>query len=154
MKATSVSHRQLSDAPELQEVLTRYIDSRDGYQQAAELVDHRALAEELRTISRRRSVIIETIKDAIAEQGQKVDQEGSTEAKDRRWNLEFQSGVSRDDVSPIISECIRSERELDRALAHACKDSETLPSHLPMLEAARSDVLSSICGLEAIVEAF
>ena len=43
-----------SDATRLQEVLTRYVDSRDGYRQAAKLVPQQGLAESFELISQRR----------------------------------------------------------------------------------------------------
>src|SRR5687768_579667 len=70
---------QGSDALRLQEVLTRYVDSRDGYLQAAKLVPQPGLAESFGLIAQRRDAIAAKVAGLIQAQGTKPDEQGSVE---------------------------------------------------------------------------
>ncbi|MFC7337899.1 PA2169 family four-helix-bundle protein [Haloferula chungangensis] len=142
-----------NDAPELQEVLTRYADSRDGYHQAAELIDHDGLAREFRRIAARRTRVIEQLETAILVQGKKPDSEGSTEAKLHRWWIEMRTGMSDDELSAVLSECLRGELELERTIASARDDSHVMPEHRPLLSEAAEESKSTATELDTLLKA-
>ena len=139
-----------NDAPELQQVLTRYVDSRDGYQQAAESAHDPAFAEAFETIARRRSGIALRLVEEIRDQGLRPDLRGSTEAKIHRWWLNFRADAASDDLHATLSECLRGERELERTIQSALKDAHLLPEHRPLLEAAREDLTATVAELDRL----
>lgn len=60
---------QITDAAELQRVLTRYVDSCDGYRQAGEAVEAKWLKDAFLDISKRRGVVVEKVATLIESQG-------------------------------------------------------------------------------------
>jgi hypothetical protein len=58
MGMDTVIEKPVTDAPELQNVLTRYVDSYDGYRQAAEVVESPHLATAFLEIADRRKIIV------------------------------------------------------------------------------------------------
>ena len=138
-----------NDAYELQEVLTRYIDSRDGYRKAAEEIEYKALANTMLKIASRRNSIAETFSELILAQGYRPDVEGSNEAKFHRWWIHLRAGMTNDEIAAVIHECLRGETELQKTLESAQNDPELLPDHLPLIEVALRDIQETVSDLEA-----
>ncbi len=118
---------RVKDAAELQRVLTRYIDSYDGYHQAAEVVDSPWLKSAFVEIAERRKPVIEHVATLIAAQGEKPDTEGSTEAALHRWWIRARAKMTDEELKAVLAECVRGETVLanavDGALEHGALDS-------------------------------
>jgi uncharacterized protein (TIGR02284 family) len=141
-----------SDAPRLQDVLTRYVDSRDGYLQAAKLIPQRGLAESFELIAQRRDLIATKVAALIADQGMKPDDEGSMEAGVHRWWIRVRDKMTDQEADAILSECVRGELELARTLQAAIEDEHTLPEHRELLSDALSEVKLAMRAFESAVE--
>jgi len=76
----SIAECQTSNAAELQNVLTRYVDSHDGYFQAAQVVESPNLKAAFLKIAERRKTIVAHGADLIVRQGDKAEVDGSPEA--------------------------------------------------------------------------
>lgn len=138
-----------NDVDDLQEVLTRYIDSRDGYRQAAEEVDYKALADTMLRIANRRNTIAQTFSELITAQGYRPDVDGSNEARLHRWWMHLKAGMTDNETEAMIHECLRGETELKKTLASVREHPELLPEHTPLIDAALADIESTVADLEA-----
>jgi uncharacterized protein (TIGR02284 family) len=141
-----------SDALRLQDVLTRYVDSRDGYLQAAKLVPQRGLAESFELIAQRRDLIASKVAALIQQQGLKPDEDGSPEAGVHRWWIRLRDKMTDQEADAILSECVRGEQELARTLQAALEDEHTLPEHRDLLSDALSEVKLAMRAFESAVE--
>ena len=143
---------QASDATRLQDVLTRYVDSRDGYLQAAKLVPQRGLAESFELIAQRRDLIASRMAALIQEQGAKPDEGGSIEAGVHRWWIRLRDKMTDQEADAILSECVRGEDELERTLQAALEDEHTLPEHRGILTDAIAEVHLAKQAFESAVD--
>jgi uncharacterized protein (TIGR02284 family) len=142
-----------SDATRLQDVLTRYVDSRDGYLQASKLVPQKGLAESFELIAQRRDLIASRVAELIHEQGTKPDEEGSVEAGIHRWWIRLRDKMTDQEADAILSECVRGEQELARTLQAALEDEHTLPEHREILSDALSEVNLAMRAFESAADA-
>ena len=145
----------VSDSSQLQDVLTRYRDSHDGYLQAAELISLPELAAAFRDIAARRVVISEQVATLIEEDGFRPDPDGSNEAGLHRWWLRLRDKMTdqNDDTNAVLSECIRGETELARTLRNAMESESVLPSHVPILTRALDEVKLAVRSFDLLVTA-
>ena len=143
----------VSDSSQLQDVLTRYRDSHDGYLQAAELISLPELASAFRDIAARRSVISEELATLIQHDGFRPDLDGSNEAGIHRWWLRLREKMTdqKHDANAVLSECIRGETELARTLQSALDSDSVLPSHVPILTRALDEVKLAVRSFDALV---
>jgi uncharacterized protein (TIGR02284 family) len=141
-----------SDATRLQEVLTRYVDSRDGYLQAAKLVPQQGLAESFALIAQRRDLIASKVADLIEQQGSKPDEDGSVEAGVHRWWIRLRDRMTDQEADAILAECVRGEQELARTLQAALEDEHTLPEHREILSDALSEVKLAMRAFDAAID--
>lgn len=142
-----------SDALRLQDVLTRYVDSRNGYLQAATLVPQKGLAESFGLIAQRRDAVASRIAGLIQAQGTKPDEDGSVEAGIHRWWIRLRDKMTDQEADAILSECVRGEEELERTLQAALEDEHTLEEHRPLLEDALAEVRLAKSAFDSAVEA-
>jgi uncharacterized protein (TIGR02284 family) len=142
----------VTDASELQEVLTRYVDSRDGYLQAATLVPSEGLAGSFRAIAERREAIAGKVADLIAEQGLRADFDGSPEASLHRWWIRLKEKMTEQDVDAVLNECIRGEEELERTLESALESGKVGPGHQALIREALSEVQVAIRSFRIAVD--
>lgn len=143
----------VSDSSKLQDIVTRYRDSHDGYLQAAELVSLPELAAAFRDIAKRRAIISEEVATLIEMDGFKPDLEGSNEAGIHRWWLRLRDQMSDQthDADTILAECIRGETELARTLKSALESESILPSHVPIVTSALEEVKMAVRSFDALV---
>ncbi len=144
----------VTDSSKLQEVLTRYIDSHDGYLQAAELVSLPEIAAAFRDIAARRVQISEQVATLIEEDGFRPDLDGSPEAGVHRWWLRLRDRMTDEnhDSNAILIECIRGETDLARTLQSALESDSVFPSHVPILTSALAEVKMAVRSFDALVE--
>lgn len=143
--------RASTDATELQDVLTRYVDSRDGYLQSADLISSPALSDSFRAIAQRREAIALKVADFIASQGGKADIEGSAEAGLHRWWIRLKEKMTDHETGAILDECIRGEEELARTLEHALEGGDLQSPHRPLIEEALAEVRVAIRSFRTAV---
>lgn len=129
-----------ADALALQEVLTRYVDSRDGYRQAAELVPQEGLAKSFGRIAERRGRIAGKVAELIEAQGRQPDAGGSTAAGLHRWWLRLRDKVTENEADAILAECVRGESELVRTLKGVLEDPRLQPAHRELV----SDMIAEV----------
>lgn len=139
----------LNDTPELQDVLTRYVDSRDGYLQASQLIPVPALAKAFAAIADRRQAIAIRMAGIIAGQGATADTGGSPEAGLHRWWIRLRDQLTDQETDAILAECVRGEKELARTLESALESGALQPGHAELLQDALDEVKLAIHGFEA-----
>lgn len=117
-----------NDAAELQRVLTRYIDSCEGYTQAAAVTESQDLSGAFLEIAKRRSKIVAKVSQLIRNQGEKADETSSPEAAVHRWWIRVRTEFTDEELHATLAECIRGEKELSRTIQGAidcgCIDTE------------------------------
>ena len=145
---TIFENQPSSDAAELQEVLTRYIDSRDGYREASSLVENPGLSAALRAIADRRDDVAARMAGLIASEGEKPDLKGSPEAGIHRWWIRFRDKLSKHEEETILGECLRGERELLRTLTSALEDGHIHQDHLQIFREALTEIDLAIRAFE------
>lgn len=141
----------LSDAAQLQEVLTRYVDSRDGYLQASKLIPQEALARSFELIAQRRDLIASKVAALIEDQGYRPDEDGSPEASVHRWWLRVRDKMTDQEADAILAECVRGETELVRTLNAALDKHELLPEHRQLIEDMISEVTLAVRAFDSAI---
>jgi len=149
----SLSADTHSHALELQEVLTRYIDSRDGYLQAAELAQDTGLSAAFAAIAERREKVAVRIAHTVGKLGESPDLEGSPEAGLHRWWIRIKDRFATHESKAIIAECLRGEKELARTLEASLTDGHLDPAHAALVTEALDEVRIAIGAFENVVEA-
>jgi uncharacterized protein (TIGR02284 family) len=138
-------------ALELQVVLTRYVDSEHGYQQAAGLIDSQSMAEIFLEISDSRARIVPQIATLLVTLGHEPDQDGSLEGAVHRWWMVVRDKLTHDEVRDVLTECIRGESALLKALDIALESEDILSEQKKVLHLARLDVEKAISHFDAAV---
>lgn len=141
-----------SDAVRLQEVLTRYVDSRDGYLEASKQVPSTGLSETFSLIAQRRDLIASKVAALIEQQGTKPDEGGSVEAGIHRWWIRLREKMTDQDADAILAECVRGEQELARTLQAALEDEHTLEEHRGILSDALSEVKLAMRAFDSAID--
>jgi len=124
---------RISDAAELQIVLTRYIDSYDGYLQAAAVVESASLKDAFLEIAARRKLIVEHVATLIVKQGENPDVEGSPEAALHRWWIRIRAQMTDEEFKATLAECVRGETVLSKAIRDAIDKGNLDSNHARIL---------------------
>lgn len=130
---TTEDETRSSDAAELQTALTRYIDSYDGDQQAAAVVESASLKEAFLEIAARRKLIVEHVATLIVKQGQTADVEGSPEAALHRWWIRVRAKMTAEEFKATLAECVRGETVLSNAIRNAIDKGDFDSNHAQLL---------------------
>lgn len=136
------------DAAELQNVLTRYVDSYDGYTEAAKAVDSQDIAVAFLEIAARRKVIVEHVATLIEKQGEKPDEDGSPEAAVHRWWLRLRALMSTEELEATLAECVRGEKELERTVNSALEKGNLESRHAAILAEIAIELKAAIQTFE------
>jgi uncharacterized protein (TIGR02284 family) len=139
----------LSDAAELQNVLTRYVDSIDGYTQAAAVVGSADLAASFLEIAEKRKTITNELGKLIVQEGEKPEFDGSPEAAAHRWWLRLRVGMSDEEFRVVLDECVRGEKELDRTLEGALQAGTLDRSHAEIVSQASQELKEALTVFES-----
>jgi uncharacterized protein (TIGR02284 family) len=138
-------------ALKLQVVLTRYVDSEHGYKEASGLVESQSMAQIFLEISGSRARIVPQIAALLTTLGHEPDEEGSIEGAVHRWWMVVKDKLTQDEVRDVLTECIRGESALLKAIDIAL-EAEQLPSdQKEVLHLARLDVEKAISHFNAAV---
>ena len=138
-----------SDAPELQNVLTRYVDSIDGYTQAAAIVGSPDLAAALLEIADKRKEVASHLGKLIAQEGEKPEFDGSPEAAAHRWWLRLRVDMSDEEFRVVLAECVRGEKELSRTLDSALHAGTLDQSHAEILAQVSLELNQALAVFES-----
>ncbi len=143
---------EASEALDLQHVLTRYVDSHQGYLQVAELMDRRELAAAFKEIADRRREIGQRVARLMWREGEEPDTEGSTEGALHRWWIRLREKLTDEEFKAVLSECVRGERSLATALQTALDAKNLEPGQAEVLHEALAEVNLAIEHFETAVK--
>ena len=129
-----------TDTAELQSVLTRYIDSCDGYAAAAKAVESPGLAAAFLEIAERRKLIVDRVATLIQNQGKKPDVGGSIEGAVHRTWIQFRAKMTEEEFKVTMAECVRGEKELDRTIHEALDSGLLEPDHAAILKEVSTEL--------------
>ena len=138
-----------SDTAELQSVLTRYVDSCDGYTAAAKAVESPGLAKAFLEISNRRKLIVDRVATLIHDQGKKPDEEGSMEAAIHRTWIQLRAKMTGEEFKVTMAECLRGEKELDRTIREALDSGLLEPDHAAILNEVSTELKHALTTFES-----
>ena len=141
-----------SDALDLQLVLMRYVDSQEGYQLAAELMERPNLAEAFSEVSARRREVAQRIAELIELKGEKAEPEGSSEGAIHRWWMRLREKIADEELQAVLSECVRGEKALLDSLDKALSSGDLAPSETALLEEAAAEVRLAIRHFEEALD--
>jgi uncharacterized protein (TIGR02284 family) len=132
----------------LKTLLTRLIDSRDGYKDALDHVANPALKSTMIEFHRRREQNAEELRAQLTRSGVAVEDDGSLLASAHRTFLDLKDKVTGSDDKAVLSEILRGERSLhdayDEAL-NACGPAD--PEHA-LLSRQHDSLKQAIAQLE------
>jgi uncharacterized protein (TIGR02284 family) len=148
----AVEEIRITDAAELQNVLTRYIDSYDGYNQAAAVVGSPTLAAALLEIAARRQVIVRHVSTLIINQGEKADTEGSPEAAIHRWWIRLRVMMTDEEFKAVLAECVRGEKELARTVQDVLDHGNLEPEHAVIIAEVFTELQEAIHTFESVLD--
>jgi uncharacterized protein (TIGR02284 family) len=142
---------RVTDAAELQNVLTRYIDSHEGYKQAAAVVESPTLAAAFLEIAERRHLIAQQVTTLIVNQGEKADVDGSPEAAIHRWWMRIRAMMTDEEFRAILAECVRGERELARTVRDALTHGNLETRHASVISEVFTEVKKAIRTFQSVL---
>jgi uncharacterized protein (TIGR02284 family) len=140
-----------SEALDLQQVLTRYVDSQQGYLQVAALMDRPALAAAFAQIAERRKEIGQRVASLMWREGEEPDIEGSAEGALHRWWIRLREKLSDEEFKAVLTECVRGEKSLAAALQKALEAGDLQPGQAVILQEALAEVNQAIEHFETAV---
>ncbi len=149
---SAIATSQPTDAAELQSVLTRYVDSYDGYLQAAEVVDSPNLAAAFREIAARRKIIVEHVATLITRQGEKPDADGSPEAAVHRWWIRVRATMTDEEFKATLAECVRGEKELARTVDGVLEHGNLEATHAAIVAEVAAELKEALRTFEMVLE--
>ncbi|GAA5116852.1 PA2169 family four-helix-bundle protein [Luteolibacter yonseiensis] len=147
----TLEDRPVKDAAELQHVLTRYIDSYHGYQQAAAVVSSPSFAEAFLEIADRRQLIVRHVSTLILNQGEKVDSESSPEATLHRWWMLARALMTDDELKAVLAECVRGEKELSRTIHDVLTHGNLDANHAAIITDVATELEEAIRTFESVL---
>lgn len=143
---------RIADAAELQNVLTRYVDSYDGYTQAAEVVDSPGLKAAFLEIAARRKIIVAHVATLIVKQGHKPEVEGSPEAAFHRWWMRARANMTSEEFKATLAECVRGEKELARTIQGALDHGNLEANHAAILAEIATELKEALHTFESVLD--
>ena len=138
-----------TDTSALKKLLTRLIDSRDGYRDAIEHVSSPDMKMTMQSLLERRERNAEELRSYLARAGEQVDDDGSLLASAHRTFMGLRDAVTGSSEQDVLAEVVRGEKTLldayDDALAEAGGND---PQYAFLAEQHRS-LKAAIAELEA-----
>lgn len=141
-----------SPVPDLQNVLTRYADSYEGFHQAAELAQKPDLAAAFREIAGRRREVGRHVAKLIRQEGGKPEPAGSVEGEAHRWWMRLREKLSDDELQAVLAECVRGEEVLAGSLESALDSPDLTPEQRAVLREALDEVKAGIGHFSSALE--
>ncbi len=143
---------RINDAAELQRVLTRYIDSYDGYHQAAEAVDSLWLKAAFLEIAERRKTIIGHVAELIIQQGEKPDTDGSAEGAVHRWWIRLRAQMTDEEFKAVLAECVRGETVLADTIQNVLDHGDLDSHHAEILKEVSTELKAALETFKTAME--
>jgi uncharacterized protein (TIGR02284 family) len=147
----TVEETRISDAAELQNVLTRYVDSYDGYTQAAAVVSSPGLAAAFLEIAARRKIIVNHVATLIVKQGEKPEVDGSPEAAVHRWWMRVRAQMTEEEFKATLAECVRGEKELARTIQVALDHGNLEANHAAIIAEVATELKQALHTFESVL---
>lgn len=142
---------RVTDAAELQNVLTRYIDSHEGYKQAATMVESPTLAAAFLEIAERRHIVAQHVSTLILHQGEKVDTNSSPEAAIHRWWMRIRAMMTDEEFRATLAECLRGEEELARTVKDVLTHGNLENNHAAIISNVYSELKKAIRTFQTVI---
>jgi uncharacterized protein (TIGR02284 family) len=135
---------RITDAAELQNVLTRYVDSYDGYHQAAAVVESPSLKAAFLEIAERRKVIVGHVATLIEKQGERPEVAGSPEAAVHRWWIRVRAQMTDEEFKATLAECVRGETVLANTIQNALDHGQLDSNHAEILAEVSTELKAAL----------
>lgn len=149
------SDHPAADAPELQFLVTRYVDSVNGYRQAARQIPGSSLAAAFIAIAERRDSVAERLAGLLfSEEDEPEKIAPRTEiAGPHRWWARLHERVTAPENDAVLAECARGEKELSVTLRGVLGSFHLKPVQAMLIAEAAAEVELTARTLEASVAA-
>lgn len=147
----TVEEPEVTDAAELQNVLTRYVDSIDGYTQAAAVVNAPDLAQSFLEIAQRRKEIATHVAKLIEEEGEQPQFTGSPEAIAHRWWIRLKVGMSDEEFRAVLEECVRGEKELARTIEDTLQGGNLDKNHAEVVSQIARELAQALGVFQSVL---
>jgi uncharacterized protein (TIGR02284 family) len=141
-----------SDIPDLQDVLTRYVDSTRGYLQAAELMERADFSAAFAEIAARRGELAVELSTLIRGEGERAEEGASIEGALHRWWIRLRDTLSDEELEAVLRECVRGEKVLLASIEKALDGQATTTGHAEMLRRARDEIATAIGQFKTILD--
>lgn len=141
-----------SAVPDLQEVLTRYVDSTQGYLQAAELMERPDFSAAFTEIAERRGEVAKEMSALIQQEGEHPEESPSVEGALHRWWIRLRETVSDEELAAVISECVRGEKVLLGSIEKALDSQGVTSAQAEVLRRAREEIATTVGQFKTILK--
>jgi len=141
-----------SAVPDLQEVLTRYVDSTRGYLQAAELMERADFSAAFTEIAARRGEDAKEMSGLIQQEGEHPEEGPSIEGALHRWWIRVRETVSDEELAAVISECVRGEEVLLGSIEKALDGQGVTSAQAEVLRRAREVIATTVGQFKTILK--
>ena len=132
----------------LKTLYTRLIDSKDGYEQAAERSDNAAHQTLFREMIDRRTRNAAQIRTYLAQQGEEMSDDGSLLAAAHRTFLSFKDTITGAGDEAILEEIIRGEEALLEAYDKAISEAGGVDPEYAFITQQHAELKSKIAELK------
>ena len=132
----------------LKTLYTRLIDSKDGYEQAAERADNPAHQALFREMIDRRTRNAAQIRTYLAQKGEEMGDDGSLLAAAHRTFLSFKDTITGAGDEAVLEELIRGEESLLSAYDDAIKDAGGVDPEYAFITQQHAELKSKIAELK------
>lgn len=141
-----------SDVPDLQDVLTRYVDSSRGYLQAAELMERPDFSAAFAEIAARRGELAAELATLIRGEGEQAEEDPSIEGALHRWWIRLRDTLSDEELEAVLRECVRREKVLLATIEKALDGQGMTSGHAGVLRRARDEIATAIGQFTTILD--
>jgi uncharacterized protein (TIGR02284 family) len=134
---------------ELKNVLTRVVDSADGYENAAQSADNGSFAVMFRERAQERRGFATEIRNHLQSVGENVDEDGSLLASAHRAFTDLRDAVTGRDDQAILNEVERGESKLLNDYESALRDLPAADPAYDLLSRQRQTVAQAVSSVKA-----
>ena len=133
----------------LKTLLTRLVDSREGYRDALDHVESDSMKQLFQQFMERRDRNASEIRAYLTKEGHNVDEDGSLLASAHRTWLDFKDAVTPSDDAATTAEIVRGEKVLLEAYDDALTAAGGTDPEYAFLAEQHASLKSTIAQLEA-----
>ncbi len=129
---------------ELKKLLTRLVDSRDGYAEAAEEATQERHKRMFSNLSNTRQQYAQEVQEYLKSQGENVELDGSLLASTHRYFMELKNKLDENDDEELLESIITGESNLCENYQDAIDGSEFDPEFLATLQRQHNEIQSHL----------